>query len=49
MKEVFTPADECAVCVLVGGYCGGACNGAFNWYRPAATTAPAAPAAQKEA
>lgn len=27
------PADECATCVLIGGYCGGACNGAWNWYR----------------
>ena len=27
------PADECTLCVLIGGYCGNGCSGAFNWYR----------------
>ena len=24
---------ECPICAAVGGYCGAACTGAFNWFR----------------
>lgn len=23
----------CGLCVLIGGYCGSSCQGAWNWYR----------------
>lgn len=39
MSESAVPADECRLCVAIGGYCGGACNGAWGWYRqPAVET-----------
>lgn len=39
MSESAVPAEECRLCVAIGGYCGGACNGAWGWYRqPAVET-----------
>ena len=29
--------QECMLCVQIGGYCGHACYGAWNWYTGAET------------